>query len=651
MHRISFAWVIVSLILCATSAGAADPAWRDEAAQVRDARRSYVERVVSRARALGLHRDKTWLRLLHYRKALFGGYASEADGPLFFTSEEGDSDPEAELEGTLRAFYGPRPADPKIQHPYCRFPARFRFLESKLSLDRELLPTTTCQKYLEFVGRLQAKKVILVFSSYYLNNPASAFGHTFLRIGKGQGEERQLLDTGINFSATVDTENAIAYAFKGMVGLFPGEFSKVPYAAKVREYNDFESRDIWEYELDLDQTEVNRVVDHLWELGSTYFWYYYLTENCSYHILGALEVARPELELIEPLGFPVLPVDTVKVLVDNPGLVRNVSYRPSNRTLVRQRLEGLTGSEREAVGKIMRHPRASLSGLSVAEQVRVLDTAIDLADIALASDLLKERKDVDRRRADMQQALLERRAEFLVPSDDFVYPVPFRQAPEVGHDSSRVGLGSGYSRERGYFHALSFRLALHDLADPVAGYPAGSQIEFLPVSLRYLVESPRLRLERLSLVRVRSFTPLTRFDRPWSWTIDVGMTRTQDRGCRDCVAAFGEFGAGFTLGLFDDSLLFFALADARLLGPVRSGYWDVLRLATGPFGGLVLRFGDALTLFGAGSWHYLPFQELESTYSVETKLRLAYRTNFGFGVEAKLEPEAASVEAVSYLYF
>ena len=42
------------------------------------------------------------------------------------------------------------------------------------------------------------------------------------------GERRELLDYGIDFSADVDTGNAVLYALKGLTGLFPGTFKRIP---------------------------------------------------------------------------------------------------------------------------------------------------------------------------------------------------------------------------------------------------------------------------------------------------------------------------------------------------------------------------------------------------------------------------------------
>ena len=160
------------------------------------------------------------------------------------------------------------------------------------------------------------------------------------------------------------------------------DFRKIPFYYKVREYNDFESRDLWEYDLALRPDQLRMLVAHLWELGSTYFAYYYLSENCSYHILGVIEAADPNLNLISELSWPVLPADTVKALFRNPGLVRAVNYRPSNRTQFRQRVETLDPEELEMVSALMADPRRSFpKALSVQRRVKVLDTAIDLIDV------------------------------------------------------------------------------------------------------------------------------------------------------------------------------------------------------------------------------------------------------------------------------
>lgn len=631
--------------------GHARPAWAGAAA-----RDPYVETLVARANAKRLAEDPTWLRLGHYRKGWFGGQKSEVDGEPFFLAEDGKSNPRAELAATLRGFYGPTPNDTALEHPFCRFPARFRWLERELGLDRARLPVRSCPRFEEFMRALKPKALTLVFSSYYLNNPASAFGHTFLRVNKerpaGTHEGSELLDNGVDYAAVVDTTNALIYAVKGLSGLFPGAFKKVPFYYKVREYNDFESRDLWEYELELTHDEVTFVAAHLWELGSTYFAYYYLSENCSYQILAAVEVARPSIKLVGNVGFPVIPADTVKALFKNRGLVRDVHYRPSNRTQFRQRIEGLTPTELESVTRLMADPHAPLAKeLGPAESVKIIDTAIELASLRLSRELTKEREHMDREGIELEQTLLERRVAYRVPSEEPRFAPPFRQRPELGHGSSRIGMGSGYDYESGYFHTLNFRLALHDLVDPVRGYPDGAEIDFLPGKLRYYMDRPRVTLEELSLIRVRSLTPLTRFDHSMSWEIDVGTKRLYDSGCSTCFAGFAEVGGGITWEPFGRALTLFALAKAEVAMPTDQGLWSFLRLGAGPWGGLRLRVSDDVAGLFTGSWLYLPGQHPHEAWSVDGKLRAQYLKNFAFGVEGHWFSNTQSVEALSYIYF
>jgi len=649
----------VALALALSSAGAdakpTAPTGRPARAATADA--GYLDELVARARSLELSRDEMWNRLLHYRTGLFGGRSSEADGKHFFLAEEGKGDPSAELEATLRGLFGPEPQDAGVEHPYCRFPARLAWLHSKLGFDFTRLPRRSCPKFQEFVEQTRARSLTLVFSSYYLNNPASAFGHTFLRINKStrraDDTDLELLDYGIDYSATVDTNNSLVYALKGLMGLFPGRFRRVPYYLKVREYNDHESRDIWEYELALSKQEVAMVQAHLWELGPNHFDYYYLSENCSYHILGVLEVANPRLRLLERVGWPVIPADTVKAVVAEPGLVRRVRYRPSNRTQYRHRVSSLNDDEVGALSALARDPNAPLSeALPLASRARVLDAALDLVDFRFAGQLARAPgTPEDPESVRFKQRLLERRAALDAESEDVDASPPFREQPHIGHDSRRLGLGSGFQAGRGWFHGLDLRLALHDLADPGMGYPATVGIEFLPMRFRYWVEEPRLTLEDFSLVRIHSLTPLDRFESSLSWKVDVGATRLRDAGCDDCAAGFATVGGGLAVPFFTRKLLFFALGEARVAAPVQSGLFDVVRAGLGPAGGVRLELTDGLRVLGTGFWNYLPKQEPNQTWQIDGAVRAEYSSGFALGIEGTRQPSSWSARGVSYVYF
>ncbi len=613
----------------------------------------YVDELVQRARAEHLSDHVMWWRLLHYVPGTFGP-VSEADGAPFFNAPEGKTDPEAELEATLRAFFGPPPTNPELQHPFCRFPARLAWLTARLEIDFSRLPKQSCVRLSEYREKARAESLTLVFSSYYLNTPASAFGHSFLRMNKGlrpgETERQELLDYGIDYSATVDTDNALLYAIKGLTGLFPGHFSKRPYYIKVREYNDFEARDLWEIDLELTQAEVDMAVAHVWELGSTYFDYYYLTENCSYHMLGILEVARPSLDLRGKLGWPVVPIDTVRALLRYPELVRRISFRPSVRSQFRYGLSQLTPDEVDAVFALGESVDAELPHLSRQQQARALDVALDLYDVRYAEELL----DVTSEGARLRQRLSSRRASLRTVSALQRVPPPASGHPASGHGSRRISLGSGWASEAGFYHSLGFRLALHDMSDPAGGYPNELAIGFLPTELRLRLEEPAVAFENFSLIEVMSLTPRDRFEEAMSWNFRVGGTRLRDAGCQDCFAGLVEVGGGSAIAWLESKLLFFAHVNTRVLGlaPLRGGIADLpLRAGVGPFGGVRYAPTSYLTVLVTGDALYLPVQEPRVVWSGRGSLRVQYRPGFTVSAEGAAQPEEFSTQLVSSIYY
>jgi hypothetical protein len=647
---------IVALTLLLPRAGAAAdrsvPTVDEPATSPGDA--SYANELVARAQAAHLEREVQWLRLGHWHRGASGDVIGEADGPLFWLAPDGQSDPAAELEATIRGIWDPEPEDRRVQHPFCRFPARLMWLDEKLHLDESRLPRRTCARYGDFAKRLHAGSVALIFSSYFLNNPASAFGHTFLRIHKaGAARTNELLDTGIDFSAEVDTNNALLYAIKGLAGLFPGTFHSLPFYYKVREYNDYESRDLWEYELDLSPRAVAMIVAHLWEEGSTYFNYYYLSENCSYHVLAAIEVGDPSVHLLSHLRNPVVPVDTVRALFAEPGLVREVRYRPSLRSTVRHELATLTVEQTKALGALIVDPEAPFpQGMSPVASAQTLDAASDLVDVREANAVLKGD---DPRVSHLKQRLLERRAELPVASDISPVPVPFDKMPQAGHATSRVGLGTGYSPQLGGdIFELRYRLALHDLADPPDGYPETSQLEFLPVRVRFYPKPRSFELEDMSILRIVSLSPWTGFQHSLSWSINTGAARVRDGGCPDCLAAVLDLAGGVTFGVGSaDTLVVFALADVGVKYASRMHGLDDSdwRPGVGPVGGLRWRLARTLVWTADAAWSYLPLAKPNGTWLAETSARWGLAPDVALGFDLRVQPIATDGVLSTMLYY
>src|SRR5258706_1057236 len=155
---------------------------------------SYLELLQARAHQKNLANHPYWHRLLHERRNLLGIYQSEIDDPSFFLSVRGRKDHAAEMDATLEAFPKPVPGDPEKQQAQCRFPARYSWLKEQLTSVPLQLPEVSCPRYDKWKEQMNPRSVSLVFASYFMNNPASTYGHTFLRLNaKGHNSTDQLL--------------------------------------------------------------------------------------------------------------------------------------------------------------------------------------------------------------------------------------------------------------------------------------------------------------------------------------------------------------------------------------------------------------------------------------------------------------------------
>ena len=306
----------------------------------------YLADLIARATAMQLADQHEWHVLLHYRRTLWGGIESMQDDPGFFLDPQGKTNSQAELIATLTNFYSEEPVGRSKQPAQCAFVARYHWLKERLEFDDARLPPLPCERFTQWFEEFNADTISIIFPTGFMNNPSSMFGHTFLRVdAKGQTPQTRILAYTINYAAQLPPNAGPEYAVKGVFGAYQGYFSTIPYYLKVQEYRDIENRDIWEYRLNLSPLQVKRLLMHAWELGNSYFDYFFFGENCAYHILSLVEAAEPSAHLLDHFPVYTIPVDTVRWIQDSTGLIGEVVARPSRSTLVRRKREAMDGAE------------------------------------------------------------------------------------------------------------------------------------------------------------------------------------------------------------------------------------------------------------------------------------------------------------------
>jgi hypothetical protein len=500
-----------------------------------------------------LANDPFWISLGHYETAKLGGWRSYVSDKKFFLAPDGNEHPDRELAATVQALYAPASAGEK--HAQCVYPARTRWLKAQLNLTD--LPKLDCAEFTQWFKDVAPHSAVMIFPAAYLNSPSSMFGHTLLRIDQSnvQSDQTALLSYAINFGAYIEgSDNSILYAWKGLMGGYPGLFALVPYQEKLSEYRSLENRDLWEYRLNLTQQETERMVEHVWELKQIQFDYFFFDENCSYRLLELLQVARPSLRLTEQFPLTAIPTDTVKA-VKEAGLVESIQYRPSRERELLSRAEPLNPEEQQWVLKVSADQK-QLQAPEFKAQPR--DRQALIVDAAYRLERYRANgQERDPARAQRSFELL--RAINQNPPPELDIPRP--GLPEDGHESRTWQAGLGTRGDKA-FGEYGLRMAYHDLNDNAESFPLGAQIEILQMKLRQY-EGNHWQLQQLDLATIRSLTPRNELLQPLSWQVTGGLERVPGKHDDETLVSHVNGGAGGTWALGED-VLGFALGTVRI---------------------------------------------------------------------------------------
>lgn len=502
---------------------------------------------------------------MHYRKTRTGRYESLIDDKGFFLSPEGISDPASELAATIRAIFSEDSA--VDSHPQCRFPARSGWLRRSLSIDGSKLPGPECKSYRELVDGLDPRSVVLVFPVAYMNSPASMFGHTLLRVDSSS--ENRLFSYAVNYSAFTDETNGALFAVKGIFGFYEGRFSMLPYYEKIKEYSALESRDMWEYSLNLTRDEVETVVAHMWELKDRYSYYYFFDENCAFNLLKAIEAGRPGSRLVDRLSAWVIPLETIRA-VQEAGLFSGERvFRPSKTSMIRAMEDAIAADNKETARLIAmnrRDPDAVISDTATDREAKI--RTLDLAAEYIQYRFLKKETGKKTYLESYLKVLGLRSSLGKGVEYEVSQPLP----PEAGHGPMRLSLGYG-SRRGTEYTSIGIRPANHSLMDPDDGYLPGAGISFLDAEIRYDHAENKVALQRLAIVEINSISQRSDFFKPVSWRFVAGFEReeTARKAHRTDIAFRG--GPGIAYGFGPDGLVYaFVEPEVRFADGLDKGY-------------------------------------------------------------------------------
>ncbi|MCU4634953.1 MULTISPECIES: DUF4105 domain-containing protein [Acinetobacter] len=468
-----------------------------------------IQKYWSIAEQKNLDQDITWQRLMYANK----NQKSEVTYSGYFMSENGKNNLKEELKADISALFMPAQDN---QSTRCKFPARSQWLIKKVGIQENELPQVKCSEFENWIGQIKPHKATLIYATDFMGNPSSMFGHTLLRLDPKDQQQLNLVSYAVNYAATVAGNDNWSYAWKGLTGQYPGEYSLMPYYRKVKEYGDFESRDLWEYELNLTPEETRFLVSHIWEMQHVSFPYYFVSDNCAYRLLGLVDLVKPESHLQEKFTHASIPMETIKSM-QQQGLTKAPVYRPALETQLLAQAQQHGESLAKVAHQIAMMPTQQssqiLKSFTEQDQAKILEMAYDDLYLQFTSHKIEESVAQPQLRQ-----LLALRSQIDLDKQRQEPKRPTKE-PTQGHNARNLSVKAG-EVQGDKFIEIGHRQAYHDLIDPQGGYRAGTQLLFLNGNAQW--RDDHLKLERLDLLEVNSYNPIQPFKTPLSWGFNLG---------------------------------------------------------------------------------------------------------------------------------
>jgi hypothetical protein len=497
-----------------------------------------------------LEHSQDWQRLLVYEddRGSPSGVRSAIHSPEFFLSEQGATDPAAELQATLAAMLAPLPGQ-NDTHAKCRFPARRIWLQQHLPAQADALAEIDCPAFRAWARPDQVDSISLVFANGYLGNPASYYGHSFLKFNHSKASgSSSLLDSTLNYGAiTKGQDDPVSYIVKGIFGGYDGGFSPIEYHFHEATYGENELRDMWEYRLALPEAARRLIIAHAWEVTQKKYTYYFFRRNCAYRVAELIEIASG-LQIIPRQRPWVMPQELIRTMARasyaGTPLVSARIYHPSRQARLYQRYAALSGPEHALMQSIVARDAApsgpQMAALPVERRQAVIDALLDYHQFRLERGKNAPGK---RSTPEYVEAL---NARFALPPGDSGAAAPQPESPDSGRAASYVQAGISHTGSRGQAIEVRIRPAYYDALDSDGAQARNSALSMFDTYLT--VEHGDWRIRRLDLLAIDSMNAAVTGlpgDRATGWRLALGLDEERV-GCTDCrvARAQGDVGIG-----------------------------------------------------------------------------------------------------------
>jgi hypothetical protein len=472
-----------------------------------------------------------FVRVLHGQKSSNNLFKTEFTNRTLFSSSTQYFDPQEEIAATL-TYLENLAKNNAVHQYYCEFPASYEILHTG---SNKLFPADfdKCPDISAKLNNLQGLSVI--FAAGYMGNPASYFGHMFIKLDQGNAS---LKSATFNIGAAVpENENPILYVLKGILGAYQTEYKETAYYKQAHSYSQLEGRDIYEYKLKLDAPKQRLLALHLLELENMSFTYYFTHKNCAYEILKFIQAIPDAPEMpFKPLFYPVHLIEYMQA----NGLIESSLYLPANKTQFSQLYHQLSQQQKAELQEALQ--RLSQNGISIRDVVG--DINAEMAEVLVIYAYAHLDEELDKQFFNNIKRL---RLSFPAKQQTHLKQFPKKELLS----RSPIMVSTDYVQLNGLNGLnLTFRPAHYNQTDRPQDIAPGGKLIFFQADV---LVSPILRLRKFDFVDVfKSEIGKTRLygDDEHEWGLYAGYQSVylDDQDFADLLSAKGYIGDNTHLG-------------------------------------------------------------------------------------------------------
>jgi hypothetical protein len=293
-------------------------------------------------------------------------------------------------------------------------------------------------------------------------------------------------------------------------------------------------------------------------------------------------------------------------------------------------LRNLRKAERDMAERIRLSPEfcqtPEFVALDASRKAAVVDTAIELLKMSAVGSKRTQESVKERRKQ-----LLDIRRALDVESPPLQILVPSLDTPLSAHRAGRTDVFSGQNTD-GNYSGLRYRLGVHDILDPPAGFPPNSQLNIPSIEVGFNHDKQAVYFERFEFFDLIHLPPSQKGYKSAAFHLYANIHREQAR-------LRGKEGTAFDIGFARGVRAtsdHFGLVAYLLPGTVvslSSDYDAFGQVGLGGEGGVAAALHPRLRLHvNATAHHYWPLSS--NILSVNGSMRLQLTERFSFASEA-----------------